>query len=126
MSLLKIYSSSKLECQNTGYFNKYCKSILFTPSDDTYIPAWYLVEDDELDEVYLENLNTKDLQNGVITVQETGAELIGEGYSTAYGNSRVYANKQIDPNYIAGVNRLRLVFTSPARTYYSEIFKTIE
>jgi hypothetical protein len=124
MSLLKIYSTSYLESLKAGYFYRYCNSILFTPDDDTYIPAWYLTEDDELDEVYLETLNEVDLLNGTITV-DNSFEMITGGYTTAYGNSKVYADKQVEPNYVAGINRLRLVFVTPARTYYSEIFKQI-
>jgi len=122
MSFLIFHDSSKLECQKTGYFNKYCKSILYTPQDDDYIPAWNFIEDDEIDTVYLETLNTKDLSNGTITA-DTSEDISTGGYTTGHANSRVFAAKQTET--ISGLHRLRITFTSPSRTWYSEIFKQI-
>lgn len=118
MSLLQIYDSSKTESQKTGYFNYFDYSVLGIDGD--YIPSWYLTENDETVTVWLEELAATALYNGEIDVVES-TDISTGGYTTGYGNSLVYADKQAET--LTGVHRLKIsVDNSPATIYYSDLF----
>jgi hypothetical protein len=129
MSFIKIYDTNRLEFQKDVY-KRYISSIFWTPNDDDYIPSWYLTEDQELDSLYLQQLNVKQLENKVIQVDSSILLFDNPDetdYTYAYANSMYYADKQTKSGfaYNGDIYRLRIELSSPTRYYYSEIFKQI-
>lgn len=123
MSLLKIYDSSKLECQEDGY-DSYCYSILQVSGN--FIPAWFFKSDKVLTstEVYLEVLNKTQLSNNTITA-DSSTEIVG--YTVEDDGINIWGEKVAETLASDTVYRLRLIlYVAPVGyQYYSEIFKKV-
>lgn len=115
---LNIYASSKTESQKTGYFNKFEYSVI--KMDGDYVPAWFFEESDVSTTVYLQELASVALQNGDIDIV-SDEDITTGGYTTSYGNSRIFADKQAET--LTGIHRLKI--DVDGTIYYSDIFCNI-
>jgi hypothetical protein len=119
MSFLPIYNTSRTESQKDGYKNEWAFSVI--KMDGNYIPSWYLVESNLSTTIYLQELAELALSNGDIDIVTT-TDITTSGYTTGYGNNRVYADKQAQT--LTGIHRLKI--DVGGTIYYSGIFYNID